>query len=151
VIKTTDICSKNSILLFLGGASLFCSPLHANDNITLSTFAVSQQSHRGLAETPNGPAVGLNAEWSKDKVHIGSTVQSSRSVPVQQREQSFLVYAGWQQTIKDDLAVGFDISHRIFPGSTKEWDYSELNIGLAWSDKYRLELAYSPDYYELRL
>jgi len=144
----TRYLSIRFVLIYL--FILFTSQsLYANSTVTLETFFVSELSLRGLTEAPDKPAIGFNLEWSaKENMYIGSTVIVARSLPVQQREKSIAIYAGIQQQLSDDIALGLSASYREFPGSTKEWDYSELNFALGIADVVDIELAYSPNYYE---
>ncbi len=126
-----------------------CQSLSANNSFTVNANIVSEPSLRGLSEAPNKPALGVNIEWNNtNNFFIGGALQVAAPLEIQQREQSILIYTGWQNELTDDLALGLSASYREFPGSTKEWDYSEFNVGLSWAEHLDVELAYSPNYYE---
>lgn len=121
----------------------------ADQTATIEAFAASEPVYRGVSEAAGRPTLGVSLEWSLNAdFFVGATAQASDTPVIQQRERQLMFLAGWQKAWTDDVSLGLSISHRAFPGSTKDWDSTELHAAVGIAHVGSLELSYSPDYYD---
>lgn len=119
------------------------------DSLAIEATAVSEVAYRGVSETFDRAAIGLNVEWAgRRNVHAGLSFLEGDAPAVRQRERSINLYAGWQTEFAQDWVAGTSIAYRAFPESTKDWDFVEYQAAIGWRDRLSLELAWSPDYYD---
>ncbi len=133
-----------ALVLFAAGLTPDSAPA---DSLAIEAVAVSEIAYRGVTESDR-PAIGFNVEWAgMNDVHAGISFLEGDAPTVRQRQRSVHPYVGWQTEIDTDWVAGASIGYRVFPQSTKDWDFVEYQMAIGWRDRLSLELAWSPNYY----
>jgi len=105
--------------------------------------------YRGTTETGNNPAIGIAVDWQvSDRSFVGFEAHQAEVDGVSQRHRSFLVYAGTGLALNERWYASGVVSHREFPGSGREWDFTEFKAQLDHTAGWTLSVDFSPDYYE---
>ncbi len=105
--------------------------------------------YRGTTETAGEPSLGLNIEWqATPTVFFGLETHQAREVGDRQRQRSVMAYIGSGFELSENWFATATIAHREYPGSTIEWDFTELGIDVSHSSGLGFALDYSPNYYE---
>ena len=105
--------------------------------------------YRGTTETGNNPVVGLSLDWQATKrSFIGIEAHQAEVDGVAQRHRSVLVYAGTGLALSEKWYASGVVSHREYPGSGREWDFTEFKVQLDHTAGWTFAVDYSPDYYE---
>ncbi|MFK7887563.1 MAG: TorF family putative porin [Gammaproteobacteria bacterium] len=121
----------------------------AQNAVTVEAFAASEPVYRGVSEAAGRPTVGASLEWGvSSDFFVAATAQASATPAVQQREQQLMFVGGWQKAWTDQVSLGLSLSHRAFPGSTKNWDSTELHAAIGLGRVGTIEVSYSPNYYD---
>ena len=105
--------------------------------------------YHGTTETDGEPVIGVNAEWQFSEEWFGGVEAHEGKVKnVQQRQRSIMAYLGRGFSLSDDWFLTASLQHREFPGSAKEWDFTEFEVDLLHRSGLGFSVDYSPDYYE---
>lgn len=121
-------------------------------NLSLVAQTSSDWIYHGTSETLGEPTIGLNAEWQTPAgVFVGieaHVAEQSNKTSDRQRQRSVMAYLGRGFEWGTDWFATVTLAHREFPGSAKEWDFTELGFNLNHSSGLDFTVDYSPDYYE---
>lgn len=104
--------------------------------------------YRGISESENNQAAALNVDLPlSENWMAGIGASSVLTGGDNQRDRSITSYFSYNNEINNTLVVGASLLHRAFPGSIKEWDYTELQTSVRWNDAVSVTLAYADNYY----
>ncbi|MEM1230823.1 MAG: hypothetical protein AAGI15_09820 [Pseudomonadota bacterium] len=128
----------------------FAPDTHAEQNVAITALYASDWYYHGTSETLGRGAIGLNLQWSSDAWFAGIEGHQADEdgVESRQRQRAVMVYAGRRFVLSSLWHGSLSVSQREFPGSTKEWDYTEVQLVAAHRNGFQARLDYSPDYYE---
>ena len=129
-------------LLTLSGA------LAAEPTVAVTARYVSDWYYHGTTETLGGAALGVNVHWASDAWFAGLEGHQAEEDAPLQRQRSVMAYLGRSFALTDLWHGSLAVAHREFPGSVKEWDYTELQLAARHRNGFEARLDYSPDYYE---
>lgn len=123
--------------------------LSAEDSFGIVTQVSSDWIYHGTTETRGEPTVGINLEWHPNRHwFVGLEAHEARTSAERQRERSIMGYLGFGWQAAPDWYATISLQQREFPGSTKEWDLTEVEVELSHQGGFSLAVDYSPDYYE---
>ncbi len=109
----------------------------------------SEPIYRGISESANKQSASLNIDLPlSTKWLVGIGASSVLSGSNKQRDRSITSHVGYNHEVGNKIVLGGALVHRAFPGSIKEWDYSEIQASLRWKDNVGLTLVYSDNYYD---
>ena len=109
----------------------------------------SEPIYRGISESLNNRAAAINIDLSLSPnwlVGIGASSALSRGT--QQRDRSITSHISYNRELGERVVLGGAIVHRAFPGSIKEWDFTEIQSSIRWDDTFTFTLAHSDNYYD---
>lgn len=140
-----------SLTVWLTGS--LCSAVALAEPAAGSLGFVTQISsdwlYHGTTETLGEPVLGINAEWqSNGATFAGIEAHQARMPAEPQRQRSVMAYLGTGFALSESWFTTLSVQHREFPGSVKEWDFTEVSIDLAHRSGFGLRMDYAPDYYE---
>lgn len=110
--------------------------------------AASDWIYDGTTETRGEPSIGINGEWrAQPALFLGFEAHEANVRADRQRQRSISAYIGIDQSLGENWYTALSLQHREFPGSIKEWDFTEVILQFAYLDNVSLSLDYSPNYY----
>ncbi|MEM7219368.1 MAG: hypothetical protein AAF515_13465 [Pseudomonadota bacterium] len=129
------------------------TPAYANDGLEIALLATSDWRYHGISETRRKPAIGIAFDWQVSETFFaGLEAHHAQVEGALQRQRSLMAYVGAGTRLGNDWYLSGSVSHREFPGSRKEWDFTEFEAqatrSLSSRSQVRFSVDYSPDYYE---
>lgn len=126
-----------------------CGTVHA-DGVGVVVQAASDWVYHGASEVDGGDTLGLNVEWQINNLWFAGVEAhiADRQTPLRQRQRSIAAYVGRTAALSDSWVGSFALSHREFPGSSKEWDFTELHLSFTHDSGLQFVADISNDYYE---
>lgn len=111
--------------------------------------ASSDWIYHGVSETNGEPTIGFNLDYQPlPHLFFGLEAHQGRVENLRQRQGSVMGYLGTGKTLFKNWYATLAIQHREFPGSTKEWDFTEFTNTFTHQSGFSTQVSYSPDYYE---
>ncbi|MFK8020539.1 MAG: hypothetical protein AB8B86_12265 [Pseudomonadales bacterium] len=109
----------------------------------------SEPIYRGISESLNNSAAAINIDLSLSSNWLaGIGASSALSSGTQQRDRSITSHISYNRELGDRVVLGGAIVHRAFPGSIKEWDFTEIQSSIRWDNSFAFTIAYSDNYYD---
>ena len=127
---------------------VFTNVAFANVALGVVAEARSDWVYHGASETDNQPSLGINAEYDIGSVWFaGLELHDSNATSERQRHRGVMGYLGVALPVGERWHMTASVKRRTFPGSAKEWDYTEYDWRLSHASGLSVRLDYAPDYY----
>lgn len=120
-----------------------------SDNLSAVVQFRSDWIYHGTTETLGEPVVGINIEWqTTSSFFVGIEAHRARERGDLQRQRSVMAYIGRGAELGQHWYATVSAQHREFPGSIKQWSFTEFETTFTHTSGWAIALNYSPDYYE---
>ena len=120
----------------------------AAEDVSVVFLSTSDSVYRGVSEVDGEPAIAASVTWQpRDAFFLGVSGRFADPPNARQRHNSIDAYLGTTKAINDQWLGTLSVLRREFPGSVKEWQYTEYNAELSHANGLRLNYAFAPDYY----
>lgn len=152
-IPTSDatFSAKRSCFLLRGLSLLLClapTPSWAGD-VEITAKAATDWMYHGTTETGGNPVAGLAFDWQlSEHSFVGLEAHQAEVESQPQRHRSVMIYAGTGRALSREWYGTISVSHREFPKSAREWDFTEFRLQLDHQNGWSITLEHSPNYYE---
>jgi len=153
IFQPSARCAEVALRLCVFAGSLVIALVSAPNGwageVEVVVQGASDYLYRGTTETGNNPVLGVAIDWQATKrSFVGVEAHQAEVDGVAQRHRSFLIYAGTGVALGDKWYATALVSHREYPGSGREWDFTEFGVQLDHTAGWTFSVDYSPDYYE---
>ncbi|MEO6138603.1 MAG: TorF family putative porin [Luteimonas sp.] len=130
-------------LAVIAGAVVFASPAQAGEvsgNVTLTTDYV----WRGSSQTLEKPAAQAGMKFAGQKGFYASAWGSNvEFAPALSASSEFDLTIGWGGKVGDDWAIDVNALRYVYPGTTVNVDWNEVNASATWRDRAWVGVGHS--------
>ncbi len=149
---------RRSHILAASAAFALAGPIaHADisrENFTGYATLTSDYRFRGLSQTDTDPALQIGIDFQHDSGIFaglwGSNVDFAMDRFQQDpRDVELNYYLGYHRSIGRDWAGVISVIRYAYPGASKNYDYSEVSVGVDYVERLFATVAYSDDAYSL--
>ena len=137
-------CAR-AVFIAVGAVTLFVPSLAAAETTLSGTAALtSDYVWRGSSQTLEKPAVQAGFKLAGQNGFYASAWGSNvEFAPELSANSEFDLAIGWAGKISDDWAVDVSALRYVYPGTTVNLDWNELNGAVTWRDRVWLGVGHS--------
>ena len=126
----------------------------SRENFTGYVTVTSDYRFRGLSQTDTDPALQLGIDFQHDTGIFAGLWGSNVDFPIDQFEQDprdveLNYYLGYHRSIGRDWAGVISVIRYSYPGASKNYDYTEISVGVNYVERLFATVAYSDDAFSL--
>ncbi|MCZ6518132.1 MAG: TorF family putative porin, partial [Gammaproteobacteria bacterium] len=126
----------------------------SRENFTGYATLTSDYRFRGLSQTNSDPALQLGIDFQHDSGIFaglwGSNVDFAMDrFEEEARDVELNYYLGYHRSIGRDWAGVISVIRYAYPGASKNYDYTEISVGVNYVERLFATVAYSDDAYSL--
>jgi len=111
-----------------------------------SATLTSDYVWRGSSQTMEDPTVQAGAKLSSESGWYASVWGSGVSFePDAGARSEFDIVAGWSGALAPDWALDVNLTHYLYPSTTVDLDWTEVNSTLTWKERYWVSVGVSDD------
>ena len=126
----------------------------SRENFTGYITLTSDYRFRGLSQTSMDPAVQAGIDFQHDVGLFAGLWGSNVDFPIDQfqpdpRDVELNYYLGYHRPIGREWAGVISVIRYSYPGATKNYDYTEISVGVNYQEHLFATVAYSDDAFSL--
>lgn len=131
-----------SCLVLVASALVVTSNARAGE-MTGNATLTSDYVWRGSSQTLEKPAVQAGVKFSQDGFYASAWGSNVEFAPELSANSEFDLAVGWAGKFGDDWALDVSVLRYVYPGTTVDLDWNELNAAVTWRDWVWLSAGHS--------
>lgn len=139
------VAGAASCIAACGAAALASPPAHAAE-VSANIALTSDYVWRGSSQAMEDPAVQAGVKLASDSGWYGSVWGSNvEFAPELEASSEFDFALGWSRKAGDDWSLDVYALRYVYPGTTADLDWTELNASATWRDRAWVGFGWSDD------